>query len=842
MKTLRLIATALFVLIGILPSGASDYLTYLTSERGFAEVSQAEELFSSNGYYYILTSAEDNGLIVGVGAYEDKPGWASADSKALRYVSAESDPILERSHFFTIENDGTQIGLRNIVYSADLFQTHNEAGFMYVNTFTDKSLDEWSHLSPTFQDGYWLFESGKYPIAGGAWYSGYLGPWNNEVKEGEAIALNRKNTTGDEAGHYRLFRIAKDVYETLYAEAKRQQLFTATASQPIDATWLIVNPSFETGDVTGWTRIPNVTDDNEFNTRDYGMTDKEGGYLFNAYQWWASSLGVTQTVEHVPSGRYELSAVVATWEGREVTFSGNFSSVTKTGINDATGIPVSIPLTITGDDQLTISAGSTAQWWNEGHEGEQQTFFKLDNVRLVCQGVFLDGMALPLPNDDTTLLKPGEWYYYEVSYPTQYRLKGNLTDMVWSSDGFAMASDISTQPAEKKLTFTTGRVYFKTTRSDATLSITTDREMEAATFTATALNVDGLPQKILGFIEVNADGPGSNGTKLISKYLSTKGYDIIGVSEDFNYHGSLMNALEGTYASGTVRATLSIGDLSIPFDTDGLNLIWKKGLVDSDSESWTRWETTTPDEGNQYVKKGFRHYEMTPADGMVIDVYVLHMDAGDKSVASREAQWEQLADSIRKGDSSRPKLIIGDTNSRWTREDIKGRFFDQLPQYNISDVWVELCRNNEYPTTSMNDITDSSDPTAYSNYEVVDKIIYLNPKADNTLQLSAKSFKIERDYIYGEVDGTDSAKPLGDHKPVVVEFSCQKSGDVKPLPGDVNRDGRITVADIMATVSIIMGKDKVEPYVFDHVAADINEDSRITVTDVMAIVAIVVNK
>ena len=839
MKTLRLIATALFVLIGILPSEASDYLTYLTAERGFAEVSQAEDLFSSNGYYYILTSAEDNGLIVGVGAYEDKPGWASADSKALRYVSAEIDPILERSHFFTIESDGTQIGLRNIVYSADLFQTHDEAGFMYVNTFTDKGLDEWSHLSPTFQDGYWLFESGKYPIAGGDRYSGYLGPWNNEVKEGEAIALNRKNTTGDEAGHYRLFRISKSVFETLYAEAKRQQLFTATASQPIDATWLIVNPSFETGDVTGWTRTPDVTNDPEFTTRDYDMSDKEGGYLFNAFQWWAPTLEVSQTVEHVPSGRYELSAVVATWEDREVTFSGNFNSVTKTGINDATGIPVSIPLTITGDDQLTISAGSTAQWWNAGHNGEEQTFFKLDNVRLICQGVFLDGMALPLPNDDTTLLKPGEWYYYEVSYPTQYRLKGNLTDMVWSSDGFAMASDISTQPAEKKLTFTTGRVYFKTTRSDATLSITTDREMEEATFTATALNVDGLPQKILGFIEVNADGPGSNGTKLISKYLATKGYDIIGVSEDFNYHGSLMSALEDTYASGTVRATLSVGDLSIPFDTDGLNLIWKKGLVNSDTESWTRWETTTPDEGNQYVKKGFRHYEMTPADSMVIDVYVLHMDAG-KAVSSRESQWEQLANVIDEADSNRPKLILGDTNSRWTREDIKGRFFDQLPQYDISDAWVELCRNNVYPTTSMNDITDSSDPTAYSNYEVVDKIIYLNPKAANTLQLSAKSFKIERDYIYGEVDGTDSAKPLGDHKPVVVEFSCQKSGAVKPLPGDVNRDGRITVADIMATVSIIMGKDKMEPFVLDHVAADINEDGSITVTDVMAIVAIVI--
>ena len=44
----------------------------------------------------------------------------------------------------------------------------------------------------------------------------------------------------------------------------------------------------------------------------------------------------------------------------------------------------------------------------------------------------------------------------------------------------------------------------------------------------------------------------------------------------------------------------------------------------------------------------------------------------------------------------------------------------------------------------------------------------------------------------------------------------------------------------MATVNIIMGKDMVEPYVFDHVAADINEDDKITVTDVMSIVAIVI--
>ncbi len=837
MKAIHYLISAILSITGILPTTATDYLT---PERGFVEVTHPDELLAGGTHYYILTPAETPGLIVGIGSYEAKPGWSSEESKALRYASSDTDPILERSNFFTIEKNGTHIGLRNIAYSADLFQTHNEAGFMYVNTFTDKTLDEWSGLTPTYQDGYWVFESVKYPISGGDTYSGYLGPWNHLVKAGEALALNRKDTPSDEAGHYRIYRIAKEDYETLYRQSKLQQLYAATPSQPADATWLIANPSFETGDVNGWDRKPNVTDDPEFSTRDYGMSDKEGGYLFNAYQWWASNLGITQTVEHVPSGQYELSAVVATWEGREVTFSGNHSSVTKTGINDATGISVSLPLTITGDGKLTISASSTAQWWVDGHGNETQTFFKLDNVRLTCQGLFLDGMSVPLPNDNTTLLTPNQWYYYEVAYPTQYRLKGNLADMAYSTDGDQPADHISTHPAEAKLTLPTGRVYFMTPRSDATLRISPDREMEEATFTATALNVDGLPQKV-AFITLNEDGPGSDGTKLISQYLAKKGYDIIGVSEDFNYHGSLMSALEEDYSSGTIRATLSLSDLNIPFDTDGLNLLWKKGLVDSSTESWTRWGTTTSTDGNQYVKKGFRHYEMSPADGVVVDVYVLHMDAGD-ATSSREAQWRQLAQAIGETDSSRPKIVLGDTNSRWTREDIKGCFMDQLPQYSISDAWVELCRNNEYPTTSMPDLTDQSDPSAYANYEVVDKIIYLNPLEANTPQLTARSFKIENDYIYAEVDGSDNARPLGDHRPAVVEFSCLKPGAVLPLTGDVNRDGLITVSDIMATVGIIMGKDDTQPYTFDHIAADINEDGKITVTDVMGIVAIIIGR
>ena len=38
-------------------------------------------------------------LIVGVGSYEGKPGWASEDSKALRYKSAATDPVSDLTNF-----------------------------------------------------------------------------------------------------------------------------------------------------------------------------------------------------------------------------------------------------------------------------------------------------------------------------------------------------------------------------------------------------------------------------------------------------------------------------------------------------------------------------------------------------------------------------------------------------------------------------------------------------------------------------------------------------------------------------------------------------------------------
>lgn len=633
------------------------------------------------------------------------------------------------------------------------------------------------------------------------------------------------------------------------AAQNADRLAGASADNPVDATWLLVNPSFETGDETGWTltgRDPNGND--EFRTTDrYGMSGKAGDYLMNAYQWWAPLLAVSQTVENVPTGSYEVSAVVATWEGRTVDFTAGGTTVTAAGRGDQTGITVTVPVTVGNDQTLTISCGSTGQWWVPGHEGEVQTFFKLDDVRLVCRGLFLNGYALPLPNDDTTPLKAGQWYYHDIGYYTEYLLKGPLDGLVYSLDGGKTLDEITVAPARRQMTLAKGRIYFRPDREGQTLTVTPVRSVNEGSFRVAALNVDGLPQKI-GSIELNADGPGSEGTQKISRYLAAKGYDLIGVSEDFNYHGSLISALMGNYSWGKERATLSLENISwldllqgkIRFDTDGLNLLWKNSTTAAANESWEAWTSTFNGEGNQYVKKGFRHYDVTIDGNALIDVYVLHMDAGDTDATdSRHAQWQQLAAAVNNADPNRPKLIIGDTNSRWTREDINANFTNRLNAgLTMADVWVERYRAGIYPTPDMNDLTDQSAPTAYANYEVVDKLIYINPTTLNTTQLAPTDFLIEQDYTYGTIDGDGNTKPLGDHRPVVVTFAYKTVGDVVPVAGavkgDVNLDGKIDITDVVCAIGYLQGLPTADCCLW---TTDINDNGMIDGNDVAAIVS-----
>lgn len=59
---------------------------------------------------------------------------------------------------------------------------------------------------------------------------------------------------------------------------------------------------------------------------------------------------------------------------------------------------------------------------------------------------------------------------------------------------------------------------------------------------------------------------------------------------------------------------------------------------------------------------------------------------------------------------------------------------------------------------------------------------------------------------------------------------------------DINKDGKWTIADVTALVNIILGKDDLEPYQYDHNAADVNNDGTVTIADVTALVNIILGK
>ena len=293
------------------------------------------------------------------------------------------------------------------------------------------------------------------------------------------------------------------------------------------------------------------------------------------------------------------------------------------------------------------------------------------------------------------------------------------------------------------------------------------------TFTACAFNVDGLPQKISG-ITINGDGPGSSGTTTMAGIANNLGWDIIAASEDFEYDSQLVAGLSN-YSHGTWRGSVSAAQLTSTADTDGLNFFWRTSTTSATGETYVRYndaEGGLTSGANTCIKKGFRHYEVTvdATNNVVIDVYITHMNTykGSGNTESNAyvkavlSQLRQLRDYVLTNAKAnkRPAVIMGDTNMRYTRHDIKANFLDVVAAYDsnagytVSDPWVEFHRGGVYPQwNSLSLMTrfafagdTTNDIVCADNQkgEVVDKIWYLNvPGAEVQLKATAHQNDVE---------------------------------------------------------------------------------------------------
>ena len=313
------------------------------------------------------------------------------------------------------------------------------------------------------------------------------------------------------------------------------------------------------------------------------------------------------------------------------------------------------------------------------------------------------------------------------------------------------------------------------------------------TFTACAFNVDGL------LTIVNNGGPGSGGTTTMARTANGLGWDIIAASEDFEYNSQLVSGLSN-YSHGTYRGSVGLAQIGGSVaDTDGLNFFWRTSTTSATSETYVEYNDKEGDiwnGANTCIKKGFRYYEVTVAEGVVIDVYITHMNTYDGSGNTEDnayvkavlGQLRQLRDYVltKAAENKRPAIIMGDTNMRYTRHDIKTNFLDVVAAYDnnagytVSDPWVEFHRNGVYPAwgskslmirAHANSDGISSDIICADDQrgEVVDKIWYINvPGAEVQLKATAHKNDIDN-FKTGENKVTFSKASVEDENGNVTE-------------------------------------------------------------------------
>lgn len=269
---------------------------------------------------------------------------------------------------------------------------------------------------------------------------------------------------------------------------------------------------------------------------------------------------------------------------------------------------------------------------------------------------------------------------------------------------------------------------------------------DGGAFKVLTYNVAGLPE-----ILSSASTDRRSSTTAIGERLGP--YALVNVQEDFNYH-SYLYAADGhpyrTATSGPAGIGSGLNTLSDrPFDVDDLERV--------------KWDDCSLGSGDCLTPKGFTFLRVRLAEGVHVDLYNLHADAGTGSgdLTARAANLAQLTSFIRSRSAGNAVIVMGDTNTRYTRTgDTIARF---AADNGLTDAWVQRERGGVAPvqgspalTCDENAVTDAC--------EVVDKILY---RGNKLITLNATSYG--NDHAAFLEDGTGLA--LSDHYPISADFS-----------------------------------------------------------------------
>ncbi|MFJ9160129.1 jacalin-like lectin [Streptomyces griseoviridis] len=267
------------------------------------------------------------------------------------------------------------------------------------------------------------------------------------------------------------------------------------------------------------------------------------------------------------------------------------------------------------------------------------------------------------------------------------------------------------------------------------------------TFDVLTYNVAGLPEGL------SSSHPATN-TPLISPRLAP--YDIVNVQEDFNYHAALYAGDNHPYRTATSGGA-AIGD--------GLNTLSSYPFDDFERVRWNACTGT-----NCLTPKGFTLARLRLAEGVYVDLYNAHPNADDTddALAARRANITQLSAFIQANSAGNAVIVMGDTNTRYTRA---GDNIRTLVRDNgLTDAWVKLVRGGTEPAQGADALLCPT--TAPPNTcEVVDKVFY---RGSRLVSLDATRYNNDWAAFLDARGGN-----LSDHFPHTVDFSYTVNSALK---------------------------------------------------------------
>jgi endonuclease/exonuclease/phosphatase family metal-dependent hydrolase len=275
------------------------------------------------------------------------------------------------------------------------------------------------------------------------------------------------------------------------------------------------------------------------------------------------------------------------------------------------------------------------------------------------------------------------------------------------------------------------------------------RAADGGSFSVLAYNVAGLPEAIS-----SAPTPRDPATTAIGQRIGP--YDVVHVEEDFTYHAKLYAADQHPYrtpTSGGAGIGSGLNTLSsLPYDADDFERV--------------RWTSCRLDSGDCLTPKGFTFMRVRLAEGVYVDFYNAHTNAGtnDGDQASRASNLAQLTAFIRTHSAGNAVVVMGDTNTRYTRaaDTIAGFASDN----GLTDAWVKLVRGGVAPAPGSPALLCDQEVVT-NDCEVVDKVLY---RGSELVSLDATFYHNEH------AEFLDSAgRMLSDHDPITVRFGWTRN-------------------------------------------------------------------